>query len=174
MFATRISFYIRKNVIFNLRNVSTNKKIGFPSSSIPICTLLTPWLTDFHNPDRTKPLCTEFDYPIIIRNWFCSKWIVEPIPFWFWNIMNRSKLDIWCWRTWSAKDNDDIFKQHHWLWPFQVFSLSLFTIAGRRIWVIIFTKSAKLSVLGVPWVRNNRLLLDFLWTFKNPIGHLKQ
>ena len=28
-----------------------------------------------------------------------------------------------------------------------------------KIWVIIFTKSAKLSYFGVPWVRNNHLLL---------------
>ena len=41
-----------------------------------------------------------------------------------------------------------------------------------KIWVIIFTESEKLSYLGVPWVRNNPLLLDFFWTFKNPIGHL--
>ena len=43
-----------------------------------------------------------------------------------------------------------------------------------QIWVIIFTKSAKLSYLGVPWVRNNRLLLDFfgrLKTLLNPLTY---
>ena len=45
-------------------------------------------------------------------------------------------------------------------------------IIVQNIWVIIFTKSAKLSVLEVPSVRNNRLLLDTFCTFKSPIGPL--
>ena len=35
-----------------------------------------------------------------------------------------------------------------------------------KIWVIIFTKSAKFSDLGSPWVRNNRVLLDFFLRLK--------
>ena len=38
----------------------------------------------------------------------------------------------------------------------------------QRIWVIIFTKSANLSVLEVLPVRNYRLLLDTFCTFKSP------
>ena len=33
----------------------------------------------------------------------------------------------------------------------------------QRFWVTFFTKGAKLSVLRVPWVRTNCLLLHFFW-----------
>ena len=56
-------------------------------------------------------------------------------------------------------------------WPFSLCQHRL-KIILLRIWVILFTKNAKLSVLGVTWVRNNRLLFYFFWTFKNPIGPL--
>ena len=64
------------------------------------------------------------------------------------------------------------FSEHWpWFWPY-LFSEKVMKLFWYKIWVIIFTKSAKVSDLGIPWVRNNRLLLDFFWTFKNPIGHL--
>ena len=47
-----------------------------------------------------------------------------------------------------------------------------YEIFWYKIWVIIFTKSAKLSDLGIPWLRNNRLLLDFFWTFKTLLDTL--
>ena len=50
-------------------------------------------------------------------------------------------------------------------WPY-LLSEKVMNFFCYKIWVIIFTKSAKLSDLGVPWVRNNRLLLDFVCTFK--------
>ena len=53
--------------------------------------------------------------------------------------------------------------------------LAIFTLStqaennfGRNL-VHDLHKNSKLSVLGVPWVRNNRLLLDFFGMFKNPI-----
>ena len=56
-------------------------------------------------------------------------------------------------------------------WPVSLCQPWLKTIE-QNIWVIIFTKSAKLSVLEVPSVRNNCLLLDTFCTFKSPIGPL--
>ena len=50
-------------------------------------------------------------------------------------------------------------------WPY-LLSEKVMNFFWYKIWVIIFTKSAKLSDLGVPWVRNNRLLLDFFGRFK--------
>ena len=58
-------------------------------------------------------------------------------------------------------------------WPFSLCQPWL-KIIQHRIWVIILTKSAKLSVLEVPSVRNNSLLLDTFCTFKNPIEPLRE
>ena len=59
----------------------------------------------------------------------------------------------------------------HFFWPFSLCQPWL-KIILQRIWVIIFTKRSKLSVLELPSVRNNSLLLDTFCTFKNPIEPL--
>ena len=54
------------------------------------------------------------------------------------------------------------FSEHWpWFWPY-LLSEKVMKFFWYKIWAIVFTKCAKLSGLGVPWVRNNRLLLDFL------------
>ena len=55
------------------------------------------------------------------------------------------------------------FSEHWpWFWPY-LLSEKVMKFFWYKIWVKIFTKSAKLSDLGIPWVRNNRLLLDFFY-----------
>ena len=64
------------------------------------------------------------------------------------------------------------FSEHWlWFWPY-LFSEKVMKLFWYKIWVIIFTKSAKFSDLGIPWVRNNRLLLHFFWRLKTLLDTL--
>ena len=89
-----------------------------------------------------------------------------------WKFFSRNYPYYYHKKNWLCLGPPSGFSRHSSLfWPFSLCQPWL-KIFQQRIWVIIFTKNAKFSVLEVPLVRNNSLLLCTFCTFKNPIGPL--